>query len=85
MYLRDGQVLEREDDYEGVHTCPATWEERIDKFKRLTEPLIDEGLRRQIIALVQSLETAEVADLVSLLRCWAYPLTAWGNPLCPRR
>ena len=66
--LRDGQVLEREKDgCEGFHTRPATWEQSTDESKRLAEPLIDEGLSRQIIALVQSLETAEVADLVSFL------------------
>ena len=46
---------------------PARWDLVTEKFKRLAAPLASEGLDREIIARVQSLESVDPSDLLSLL------------------
>ena len=66
--LRDGRTLERtQDDYDGYHTRPMSWEAVIAKFERLASPATSRQRRDSIVTAVRSLETINVSDLTELL------------------
>jgi 2-methylcitrate dehydratase len=66
--LQDGKVIEHEvQDFPGLASRPFTWEEAVEKFDRLVVGRADEGTRREIKDAVQSLETIQVAELMTLL------------------
>ncbi|NIR47600.1 MmgE/PrpD family protein [candidate division KSB1 bacterium] len=68
LHLKNGQKLDiHKEDYEGFHTRPMSWQTVSEKFEALTEPYTSEKLRRDIIELVQDLETHSVKDLTKLL------------------
>lgn len=68
VHLRNGQVLMREqNDYEGFHTRPMTWQTVVDKFERLSSDFATAALQRQIVDAVADLDTIQVSDLTSLL------------------
>ncbi len=68
VVLADGQTLSKEkEDYEGFHTRPMAWETVVEKFERLSSGRADSTLRRQIVQLVDQLESIQVGDLVRLL------------------
>jgi 2-methylcitrate dehydratase len=68
VHLKDGEVFEKEKrDYEGFFTRPMGWERAVGKFQRLSAPYVDGCLREGIVAMVASLEDANVADLTRLL------------------
>src|SRR5277367_4022329 len=66
--LQDGQVIEHEvQDFPGLSSHPFTWEDSVAKFDRLVVGRVDEGLCREIKDAVHSLESIQVADLMTLL------------------
>ena len=68
LALRDGRRLEVEKrDYAGFHTRPPTWDDAVAKFDGLAAPYAGAGLRRDIVAAVQQLESIPVADLIAPL------------------
>jgi 2-methylcitrate dehydratase len=54
-------------DYPGFPTRPFTWEEIEAKFDKLVGDRADAGLRKDIQAVVRSLESTQVKDLMKLL------------------
>lgn len=54
-------------DYPGFATRPFTWHEIEAKLDDLAAARADEGLRKEIVAAVRSLETIRVKDLMNLL------------------
>jgi 2-methylcitrate dehydratase len=66
--LRDGRTLERtQDDYEGYHTRPMSWDAVIDKFERLAAPATSRPQRDAIVAAVRALDTIQVSELTEVL------------------
>ncbi|MBV8847388.1 MAG: MmgE/PrpD family protein [Bryobacterales bacterium] len=63
---RAGFFIEKS-DYEGFMTRPASWEQAIDKFERLSAPHTSPSLRRQIIGVMDTLEMKPVRELTDLL------------------
>src|SRR3984893_342110 len=65
--LQDGQVIEHEvQDFPGLASHPFTWEDSVEKFDRLVDGRVDEGLCREIKDALHSLESIQVADLMAL-------------------
>jgi len=63
-----GEVYEaQQEDYEGFHTRPMTWDTVSEKFARLAEPFTDAPLRTALISAVDDLESIPASDLFSLL------------------
>ncbi|HET9781557.1 MAG TPA: MmgE/PrpD family protein [Candidatus Dormibacteraeota bacterium] len=67
--LRDGRQLEGEkSDFLGFgKTRRRDWDGVLEKFERLTGPLLDSGLRRDIPQAVSALDSIQVSELASLL------------------
>jgi 2-methylcitrate dehydratase len=66
--LHRGRLLEREKaDYEGWRTRPMQWERVAEKFRRLTAPVLDPGLGKEITEAVHDLHLIDVGDLTGLL------------------
>jgi 2-methylcitrate dehydratase len=66
--LRDGRsVTRQQDDYEGYHSRPMTWDTVIAKFERLAERHTSAAQRRALVGAVRSLETLTTSDLVAVL------------------
>lgn len=67
--LKNGSVLNIEKkDYKGFTSRPATWEMIVEKFLLLTGDVVDPGLQKKIIAMVNDFELYKVSDLMSVLR-----------------
>lgn len=54
-------------DYPGFFTDPFTWEDVIEKFKRLTTDVIDADVQTRVIKVVRELENYSINDLIDLL------------------
>ena len=68
LHLHGGRVLTREqNDYEGFHTRPMSWETVVQKFERLSYSVSTAALRRQLAEAVANLDRISVTDLTSLL------------------
>lgn len=66
--LKNGKQYSCEkEDYPGFFTDPFTWEDVIEKFKRLCNDIIDEGKQQQIIEIVRTFETRNLNELVDLI------------------
>lgn len=66
--LSNGEKLDCEvSDYPGFHTNPLSWEEVIQKFRRLSSVTATERQQDQLIAVVQNLEDAGPRSLIDLL------------------
>jgi 2-methylcitrate dehydratase len=66
--LKSGKSYSHEvKDYPGFPTRPFTWEQIGAKFEKLVGNRADAGLRKDIKAAVQSLESIQVKDLMKLL------------------
>jgi 2-methylcitrate dehydratase len=68
IFLRDTRALAREKrDYLGFRTRPMGWEEVLQKFHDLADPVAGEQLAGQIAAGIRRLEEMTAADLCRLL------------------
>jgi 2-methylcitrate dehydratase len=66
--MNNGKTFSIEkEDYKGFHTRPLSWEDVIEKFKRLTYKEIDELTGKKIISVINNLENHSVNELVRLL------------------
>jgi len=66
--LMTGASYKREvKDYPGFATRPFTWSEIAAKLDDLATDHADEGLRKEIVEAVRSLESIRVKDLMNLL------------------
>lgn len=66
--LKNGKHLTNEkSDYPGFFTDPFTWEDVVEKFKRLTTNVIDENKQDKIIQVTRSLENHTINDLIDPL------------------
>jgi hypothetical protein len=54
-------------DYPGFATRPFAWGQIAGKLDNLAADRADEGLRKEIVAAVRSLESIRVNDLMNLL------------------
>jgi 2-methylcitrate dehydratase len=61
--LKNGQALTTEkEDYYGFHTRPFTWDYTIEKFKKLSNGIINTSLQKKIISTVRELESQPDMD-----------------------
>lgn len=68
IHLRDGRILSMEkNDYQGFTTRPATWNDAIRKFERLSAAHTTSCLRSRVIETVDTLERKAVRDLTASL------------------
>jgi 2-methylcitrate dehydratase len=67
--LKNGQTLTREqDDYHGFFTRPFTWNDTIEKFRRLSNNIVSAEMQEQLIGTVRNLENLpEISTLINLL------------------
>ena len=66
--LRDGRVLTKQKhDYEGFVTRPMRWETVVEKFNRLSHPYAEAGLLKELVGVVEDLDSVDVEELTSLL------------------
>jgi 2-methylcitrate dehydratase len=67
--MKDGKeyALEKQ-DYYGFHTRPMSWTDVKIKFRRLTEELIDEEEREQLISIIESFDRHRVKELTDILQ-----------------
>lgn len=66
--LKNGkQYTCEKSDYPGFYTDPFTWEDVIEKFKRLTAGIIDIDRQNKIIDVVRTLEEHQLNELIDLL------------------
>ncbi len=66
--LKDGRFYTKEKvDYEGFHTRPMSWDRVREKFDGLTERVIADSRRREIVDAVKHLDRIAVKDLMVLL------------------
>jgi 2-methylcitrate dehydratase len=76
--LRDGRTLSREvAEYAGLNGSPATWEDVVRKFHRLSGDRATREERDAIVEVVQDLEHHRVCDLMRLLANLGTPV---GRP-----
>jgi 2-methylcitrate dehydratase len=74
LRLRDGRTLEREqDDYEGFHTRPMSWDTVAVKFNRLAAAHIDSAVRAQIVDVVRRLDELDHLGVAELMRLLTTP------------
>jgi len=55
------------ESYPGFYIDPFTWEDVIEKFKRLCENVIDNRKQQQIIDVVRTFETRSLDELIELI------------------
>ena len=68
IHLRNGQVLAREqNDYEGFHTRPMSWQTVVQKFEGLSGSVSTPALRRQIVDAVANLDQIPISALTDPL------------------
>jgi 2-methylcitrate dehydratase len=68
LHLRDGRTLGREqNDYEGFHTRPMSWDAVASKFDRLAAGHVEPGRRAQIRDATGDLDQLQVDELTHLL------------------
>jgi 2-methylcitrate dehydratase len=67
--LKNGKTLTREqEDYHGFFTRPFTWEDTIQKFRRLSAGVVTAETQQQVIDVVKDLENQpEMSVLIDLL------------------
>jgi len=67
--LKNGQTLTREqEDYHGFFTRPFTWNDTIEKFRRLSNNIVSAEMQEQLIGTVRNLENLpEISTLINLL------------------
>lgn len=66
--LKNGKSYTCEkEDYPGFFTDPFTWEDVIEKFKRLTNNIIDNEKQEKIIEVIRTLEERQINELIDLL------------------
>jgi inosine-uridine nucleoside N-ribohydrolase len=67
--LKDGKTLRREqEDYHGFFTRPFTWEDTIQKFRRLADGVVDQKKQDELIAVVHDLDHS--ADMSLFFIVW---------------
>jgi len=70
IVTKAGEVFKTRIDHpKGDPENPLTWEELIDKFNELTDPVFEESVRLRIVDLVRKLESE--GDLERLTRLLA--------------
>jgi 2-methylcitrate dehydratase len=69
IHLKDGNTYKREqEDYHGFFTRPFTWEDTIEKFRRLSDGIVSTETQEQLIAVVRDLENSpDLFTLINLL------------------
>jgi 2-methylcitrate dehydratase len=69
IHLKDGTTYKREqEDYHGFFTRPFTWEDTIQKFRRLSDGIVSAETQEQLIAVVRDLENSpHLSTLINLL------------------
>jgi 2-methylcitrate dehydratase len=66
--MADGKKITKEkDDYHGFFTCPFTWDDTIEKFKKLTGTVLEDESKECIIQIVKDFENHSIEDLTRLL------------------
>jgi 2-methylcitrate dehydratase len=67
--LKNGETLTREqEDYHGFFTRPFSWEDVIEKFRRLSSSVITSESQEQLIVVIQNLENEpDMSTLIDLL------------------
>jgi 2-methylcitrate dehydratase len=66
--LKDGRVLTKQKhDYEGFVTRPMRWETVVEKFLRLSHPYAEAALCKELVDVVENLDSVDVEELTSLL------------------
>jgi 2-methylcitrate dehydratase len=66
--LKNGkQYTCEKEDHEGFFTRPFSWDTTIEKFQRLSSPVIDENHQRQIIETVKNLDQLKMSSLLQLI------------------
>lgn len=66
--LADGRSLEREqDDYPGFFTRPFSWEQTIEKFRRLTAGKLSGEQQQSLIHIIQTLDERDSRDLIDAI------------------
>jgi len=67
--MKNGQTLTREqEDYHGFFTRPFTWNDTIEKFRRLSNNIVSAEMQDQLIGIVRNLENLpEISTLINLL------------------
>jgi len=66
--LRDGRRLSKQKrDYEGFVTRPMRWETVVEKFNRLSDPHVGSDLSKELVGVVENLDSVDVEELTSLL------------------
>ncbi len=59
--------MREQDDYEGFHTRPMSWQTVVEKFERLSYSVATAALRQQIVEAVVKLDQIPIARLTELL------------------
>jgi 2-methylcitrate dehydratase len=68
IHLAGGKKLEcTKEDYPGFFTQPFTWEQTIQKFRRLSAGTIDKNDEKKIIDVIQNLENESMETLIDLI------------------
>lgn len=68
IVYKNGDILScKKEDYYGFFTRPLTWDDTIDKFKRLCTGVIDDTRMQRIIDTVQDLENQPMDTLLDLI------------------
>ena len=68
ILFNDGRTITQEtDDYPGFHTRPYTWEQTIDKFKKLSQPINSSEKQNEMIDTIEQLEMRDLQQLLQLL------------------
>jgi 2-methylcitrate dehydratase len=66
--LNNGKSFTQEqDDYPGFFTRPFTWQQTIDKFRRLSAPAVNNDRLNKIIEVVSNLEDQKINSLIDLI------------------
>jgi 2-methylcitrate dehydratase len=68
VHLKNGRVFEKEkQDCRGFFTHPMSWEQAVEKFRKLTASYADQDLSEDITTLVATIVDHNVTDLTALL------------------
>ncbi|MEX6689547.1 MmgE/PrpD family protein [Danxiaibacter flavus] len=66
-FKEDEKISAEKNDYHGFHTRPFTWNDTIEKFKRLSNGIIDTDHQARIIDVVKNFDQREVDDLLAVI------------------
>jgi 2-methylcitrate dehydratase len=65
IHLKDGKKFSiNKEDYHGFFTNPLSWNDVIEKFKKLTGNKLNEPDKNAIINIIQNLENYSINDLL---------------------